>query len=126
MNIAVTKSFTFGHQVHVLTTNGYWWQSEMNVLESMLQERKAFAEIAEVLNCPIDRVRKRVALLQSKGGRPKQKFRRTRGAWWDCEVTVLKAMLQENFKVSYIAEVLDRDTNCVHTKIKYLQTKGEL
>lgn len=126
MNIAVKNTSLFGRSAQVLTTHGHWWQSEMNVLESMLQERKAFAEIAEVLNCPLDRVRKRVALLQRKGGRPKQKFRRTRGAWWDCEVTVLKAMLHENFKVPYIAEVLDRDTNCVHTKIKYLQTKGEL
>lgn len=126
MNVAVSKHVKFGHPITVFTTHGHWWQSEINVLESMLKDRKPLGEIADVLDCPIERVRKRVELLRCKGGRPKSKFRRTRGKWWDCEVEVLKAMLQENFKVPYIAEVLDRDTNCVHTKIKYLQTKGEL
>lgn len=125
MNIAVSNHIRTGYPIS-LTTNGYWWQSEIIVLESMLNDRKPLGEIADVLDCPIERVRKRVELLKRKGGRPKHRFRRTRGSWWDCEVVVLKAMLQEKFKVSYIAEVLDRDTNCVHTKIKYLQTKGEL
>ncbi|WP_198078243.1 hypothetical protein [Acinetobacter calcoaceticus] len=126
MNVAISKHVKFGHSFNVLTTHGRWWQSEVNVLESMLQDRKALGEIADVLSCPIERVRKRVDLLRRKGGRPKHNFRRTRGTWWESEVTVLKSMLQDNFKVPYIAEVLDRDTNCVHTKINYLKTKGEL
>ncbi|MDM1022103.1 hypothetical protein QSV37_17665 [Acinetobacter sp. VNK23] len=119
MNIAVTRPI-------IATTYGRWWRSEVNVLESMLSEHKPLGEIADVLDCSIERVRKRVELFRCKGGRPKHKFRRTRGTWWECEITVLKKMLQEKFKVPYIAEVLDRDTNCVHTKIQYLKFKGEL
>ncbi|WP_336982745.1 hypothetical protein [Acinetobacter modestus] len=98
----------------------------------MLEEHKTITEIADVLDCTPHRVRQKVELLNAKGlpptkgGRPRSKFRRTRGNWWDCEVTVLKTMLRDKFKVPYISEVLDRDANCVHTKIKYLQMKGEL
>lgn len=132
MNMAVLNLKNIGRPSKVKSTDGIWWHSELIVLESMLEEHKTFTQIADVLDCTPHRVRQKVDLLKvkglppTKGGRPRHTFRRTRGRWWDCEVVVLKTMLQEKFKVPYIAEVLDRDTNCVHTKIKYLQTTGEL
>ena len=133
MNMAVADHIRkAGRLTKLKSTHGTWWDSELIVLEAMLEEHKTFTEIADVLDCTPKRVRQKVEWLRakglppSKGGRPRHAFRRTRGSWWDCEVAVLKAMLQEKFKVPYISEVLDRDTNCVHTKIKYLQTKGEL
>ncbi|WAU72982.1 MULTISPECIES: hypothetical protein [unclassified Acinetobacter] len=132
MNMAVSNFKKSGRPIKLKSTYGPWWDSELIVLESMLEEHKTFTEIADVLDCTPHRVRQKVEILKSKGlpptkgGRPRHQFRRTRGSWWDCEVTVLKAMLQDKFKVPYISEVLDRDTNCVHTKIKYLQMKGEL
>jgi len=132
MNMAVLNLKKMGRPSKLKSTHGTWWHSELIVLESMLEEHKTFTEIADVLDCTPKRVRQKFEILKlkdfppTKGGRPKHRFRRTRGSWWDCEVTVLKIMLREKFKVPYISEVLDRDTNCVHTKIKYLQIKGEL
>lgn len=122
MNMAVSQS-TF--------TSGAWWQSELIVLESMLNEHKTVSEIAEVLDCLSSRVRRKVDFIKennpppTKGGRPAHR-RFTVGKWWDTEITVLKSMLEENYKVTFIAEVLDRDRHCVGTKIRILKAKGEI
>lgn len=59
-------------------------------------------------------------------GRPRLAFRRTTGGWWDCEVTVLSAMIKEHKPIPYIAAVLDRNIHSVHTKIKILKNMGKI
>lgn len=50
----------------------------------------------------------------------------TRGGWWPCEVQVLVSMAQENLHYRDIAEVLQRDPQCVCVKIHQMRKKGLL
>ncbi|MBK0062590.1 hypothetical protein IAE20_02830 [Acinetobacter sp. S54] len=55
-----------------------------------------------------------------------KKFAITRGGWWPCEEKVLLSMLQDNYPVHQIADVLQRERMGVHTKIKILKKQGVL
>ncbi|NNP73898.1 hypothetical protein A7P53_15035 [Acinetobacter defluvii] len=48
-------------------------------------------------------------------------LRNTRGGWWPCEERVLISMLEDNYPVHFIAEVLQRERMGVHAKIAVLQ-----
>ncbi|QHH99209.1 hypothetical protein [Acinetobacter dispersus] len=126
MNMAISNIGRNGRKLKIKNTTGVWWPCEIQVLETMLDERKTISDIADVLDRLPSMVRQKIQILKKSGGRPRLSFRRTRGGWWDSEVIVLKSMIKDNYKVPYISEVLDRDANCVHVKIKYLRVKGEL
>ena len=48
-------------------------------------------------------------------------FKIARGGWWPCEERVLTSMLEDNYPVHFIADVLGRDRMGVHMKIKVMQ-----
>lgn len=48
--------------------------------------------------------------------RPKQ-----RGCWWPCEENVLVSMITENYRMPFIADVLNRDIRSVYAKIIILE-----
>lgn len=54
----------------------------------------------------------------------KKRFAITRGCWWPCEEVVLVSMLEDNYPVHRIAEVLHRDRMGVHSKINSMKRNG--
>lgn len=55
----------------------------------------------------------------------RQVFKKAVGGWWPCEVRVLLSMLEDNYPVHFIAEVLGRDRMGVHAKIAIIQRQAE-
>lgn len=51
----------------------------------------------------------------------KQTFKKAVGGWWPCEERVLTSMLEDNYPVHFIADVLGRDRMGVHAKIAVMQ-----